>query len=85
MDWVTLGDITKPQPILLNFDFRKDVTELRWRGLVGERYHVQWSETLQSNSWRDVSGGDVVAKEPYILQRVPLMPLARVYYRIVGR
>ena len=85
LDWVALGDITKPQPILLNFDVRKDLTELRWRGLVGERYHVQWSETLAQNSWRDVPGIDVVAKEPYVIQRVPLMPFSKAYYRIVGR
>ncbi|MBI1839531.1 MAG: hypothetical protein HYR88_01605, partial [Verrucomicrobia bacterium] len=40
IDWVSLGAVTKPQPILLKFDVKKDRTELLWRALTGESYHV---------------------------------------------
>lgn len=82
LDWVTLGPVVLPEPIILEVRPSADFTLIRWRGLLGQRYRVQWAADLRAPLWSDVPG-DVLASEPN-LSKLHSIPSGtdRRYYRV---
>ena len=63
-DFVALGDIVKPAPIITRTELSDLGVTITWRSLKGETYRVQFSTTLAPNDWIDLVP-DVPAKGPY--------------------
>ena len=63
-DFVALGDILKPAPIITRTELSDLGVTITWRSLKGETYRVQFSTTLAPNDWIDLLP-DVPATGPY--------------------
>ena len=64
-DYVVLGDVVKPAPIIVSTVLSQSTVTITWRALRGETYHVQSSSNCKSGSWSDLSP-DVFATAPYM-------------------
>jgi hypothetical protein len=81
-DWVTLGRIVKPVPIILKSDMTSTNLTITWRALKGETYRVQFTSALNAAPWMDASP-DITASGPFASAVVPRMPEAdRGFYRV---
>ena len=63
-DFVALGDIVKPAPIITRTELSDSGVTITWRSLKGEAYRVQFSTTLEPDDWIDLIP-DVLATGPY--------------------
>jgi len=63
-DFVALGDIVKPAPIITARALSDLGVTITWRSLKGETYRVQFSTTLEPNDWIDLVP-DILATGPY--------------------
>jgi len=63
-DFVTLGDIVKPEPLIVSVSMDQAGVNVVWRSLKGETYRLQYNLILDPNTWLDVPG-DVLASGPY--------------------
>ncbi len=82
LDWVTLGPITVPPPVILSARWDSDQIRVRWRGTVGERYRLQWTGVFAQPDWQDVDGV-VTATDVFVEKIHPGPPAAARYYRVV--
>ena len=83
MDWVTLGSIETPEPLISDVILGSDGSTIRWRGVLGVIYRLQWCDRLDPPDWRDVSG-DVTATD-VLLQKRHLAPtVGNRYYRVIS-
>lgn len=62
-DWVTLGAINKPLPVMISALRGPNGVTVSWRSLAGERYRLQFKNALSDSSWTDIAG-DVQATGP---------------------
>jgi hypothetical protein len=81
-DFVTLGEVVKPAPIILSSQFGPFGATITWRSLKGETYRLQYSYTLELDSWFDVPG-DVLATGPYASKTDPQGQLSECFYRVL--
>ena len=82
LDWVSLGSIEIPEPVILDIVLTPDGSTVSWRGLTGVTYRLQWCDRLENMDWRDVPG-DVTAAEVRLEKR-HLAPIAgNRYYRLI--
>lgn len=84
LDWVTLGESTKPQPILLSFRPEGRLARMTWRSLAGETYQIQWSDTVAPELWHDLVGGKFRADGPFLNATVDLPRSGRRYFRLIS-
>jgi hypothetical protein len=63
-DFVPLGDVVKPEPIIVSSKVSPAGVTITWRSLKGEMYRLQYSYTLEPDDWANVAG-DVSATGPY--------------------
>jgi len=63
-DFVTLGEIVKPEPLIVSVSMDQSGVNVVWRSLKGETYRLQYNLILDPNTWLDVPG-DIVASGPY--------------------
>lgn len=84
LDWVTLGESTKPQPILLSFKPEGRLARMTWRSLAGETYQIQWSDTVAPEQWHDLAGGSLRADGPFLNATVDLPRSGRHYFRLIS-
>jgi hypothetical protein len=63
-DFVTLGAVVKPTPIITSTTLSGTNLTVRWRALQGETYRVQSKTNLAQISWDDVAG-DIPATGPF--------------------
>ncbi len=63
-DWVALGGINKPTPVMTSAEVGQNGVTVWWRALAGERYRLQYKSSLASAQWTDVPG-DVLAAGPF--------------------
>jgi hypothetical protein len=83
MDWVTLGSVEVPQPVIVEVSPSPEGSLVRWRGLPGAVYRLQWCDQLETVDWRDVAE-DVIA-EDVLLEKRHLAPIVgNRYYRVVS-
>jgi hypothetical protein len=61
---VTLGDIVKPEPLILSVSMDQAGVNVVWRSLKGETYRLQYNLILDPDTWLDVPG-DIFASGPY--------------------
>ena len=83
-DWVTLGPVVKPMPIILPTRLTATKTTLVWRALKGLAYGVQVKTHLDASAWTDVPG-DVTAAGPYASKDLPACVEPQCFYRVVVR
>ncbi|HMC28470.1 MAG TPA: hypothetical protein VKM56_11820 [Verrucomicrobiae bacterium] len=63
-DFVALGDIVKPAPIITRTELSDSGVTITWRSLKGEAYRVQFSTMLEPDDWIDLVP-DILATGPY--------------------
>jgi hypothetical protein len=80
-DWVTLGAIVKPMPIITRFTANATAIGITWRALQGETYRIQYALTLETNSWADVSA-DIVAGEKWVTRSLARPSGGQGFYRV---
>jgi hypothetical protein len=83
-DWVTLGPIVKPAPIILSTRRNASTLTLTWRALKGEVYAVQSAIDLAAAAWSDLPG-DVTAGGPYASKEFAPPVAPQCFYRVVVR
>ena len=84
LDWIPLGEITKPEPIFRSILVEGNTLRLTWRGLAGEPYRIQFSDILQPAIWKNHPGGPLRATGPIVTSLIPLPASMNRYYRIVN-
>jgi hypothetical protein len=82
LDWVSLGEVVLPEPVVIEARVSAGILELKWRGAVGVRHRVQWREDLRAGDWQDL-GPLILTTSPLNLTPVaPAVGPAR-YFRVV--
>lgn len=81
-DWVALGPVIQPSPVVTVIQYSGNSVALQWRALKGLRYRVQYKSTLSQPNWTDLPG-DVLATGPYA-SKTDSNPLAgQRFYQVV--
>lgn len=62
-DWVKLGQVVKPSPMIQKISISNNSLTLLWRALKNEVYRVQFKTSLPGADWTDIPG-DVTATGP---------------------
>jgi len=81
-DWVALGAVVKPAPVILAIQRDGIDVTLTWRALKGESYQVQTTIDLGQAAWQDLPG-DVKATGPYASEVASRNPDRQRFYRVV--
>ena len=82
LDWVKIGPVVLPEPLLLEVIPSQASTTVRWRGAVGQRYRLQWTADISQPIWSDIPG-DVVSVQPVVSKQHWVSPaVGRRYYRV---
>jgi hypothetical protein len=81
-DWVQLGSIVKPAPIIVRSALFLNGISITWRSLKGEQYRLQYSFSLDEGSWSDVPG-DVLAAGPYASKDDDQPFASQCFYRVI--
>lgn len=82
-DWVELGNVTKPVPIITACEILSSTVRLKWRSLSNEVYSVQVSADKQLELWTNAPG-DVVAQGPFAQKELP-RTAASGFYRVIAQ
>ncbi|MCX8156831.1 MAG: hypothetical protein N3J91_10360 [Verrucomicrobiae bacterium] len=82
-DWVALGQITRPAPLLRFIAVEGEHVRLRWRGQAGIAYRIQASTALNGSHWTDLTG-DLIAPSPWQEWVHTNAAGAQRFYRIVA-
>jgi hypothetical protein len=81
-DFVALGNIVKPSPIIVSTVLAPGGVTITWRALRGETYRVQTSSNCSSGDWSDLLP-DVLATGPY-MSKVDSRPRSsQAFYRVM--
>jgi hypothetical protein len=81
-DFVALGDVVKPAPLILSTVLADSDVTITWRSLRGETYRVQYSLTLDFDSWVDLDA-NIVATGPYSSQSDEQPSSDQCFYRVI--
>ncbi len=82
-DWVNLGTVEIPAPIITSVCTTGTGVNLTWRALKGITYRVQSASDLKLSDWTDVPG-DVLASGPFASKQVS-PGLVRQFLRLQAR
>ncbi len=81
-DWVPMGRIVKPVPIIVESAMTSTNLTITWRALKGETYRVQFTSAMNDAPWIDASP-DIAAAGPYASAVMPRMPQEKQgFYRV---
>jgi hypothetical protein len=81
-DWVTLGPVVKPMPVITSAVVSNNLFTVTWRALKGETYRLQVQTNLSASGWTDISG-DVPAAGPFASATVTPPPGSQSFYRVL--
>jgi hypothetical protein len=81
-DFIALGNIVKPAPIILSTRLSPAGVTILWRSLKGETYRLQYNFTLDPATWYDVVG-DVLATGPYSAKTDDQPFIEQCFYRVL--
>jgi hypothetical protein len=80
-DWVTLGPVVPPMPIVTSIQADTTNLTLTWRALKGLTYRIQTKQRLEDSLWTDATG-DVAAGEPFVSANVLRPAVGQAFYRV---
>src|SRR5213592_2227212 len=72
-DWVTLGSVTAPRPVLRAALLVDRTLTLVWCSVAGTTYRVQYKSDLNQQHWMDLDG-DVLASAAMASKTFPIGP-----------
>ncbi|HTD68455.1 MAG TPA: hypothetical protein VK846_18175, partial [Candidatus Limnocylindria bacterium] len=81
-DWVTLGPIVTPQPVIKCVQRLGETCLLTWYSVAGQNYRVQWKSALSETAWNDVPG-DVSATDALSSKSLSMTASAQRFFRVV--
>jgi hypothetical protein len=81
-DWVTLGLVVTPRPVIKSIQHADGNCVLTWYSVAGVTYRVQSKLTVDDASWVDVPG-DVVASDALASKTLPIGVPSQRFFRIV--
>jgi hypothetical protein len=81
-DWVELGEVVEPQPLLSGLRVIGNQILLRWCAVVGRRYRLQFKNSLNEPLWTDLPG-DVLAENPIASKTDLLITDGQRFYQVV--
>jgi hypothetical protein len=82
-DWVALGEVTRPAPLLSRISLEGAHVRLQWRGQAGVAYRVQVKSNLNDAAWSDLTG-DLTAPGPWLEWTHTNAAGGQRFYRIVA-
>jgi hypothetical protein len=80
-DWVALGAIVDPIPVITAVQANGTNVSLTWRALKGLAYQVQTNSGLGGTQWSD-SGDPFLAGGPFVTAIVPAPSPGAAFYRV---
>lgn len=80
-DWVALGEVAPPAPVILSLAVGDPTVELTWRSLPGERYVVERRGALAEARWEE-AGPAVAAEASRTTVTVGRVAGAQMFYRL---
>ena len=81
-DWIELGEVRLPQPLIRSVAFEGDRVRLSWCALVGRRYRVQFKTDLSELMWTDLAG-DVLAENAIASKTDSLPATGQRFYQVM--
>jgi hypothetical protein len=81
-DVITLGAVVTPRPYIISVVRSGANYSITWRAIPGRMYRLQYTTTLTSPTWTNVSG-DVTASSPLASKSVSFGGDTQRFYRIV--
>jgi hypothetical protein len=81
-DWITLGPVVKPSPIIKSFGLTGPNCALQWYSMSGTNYRVQWKAALPDALWNDVPG-DVTATDALAGKLIPMAGVTQRFFRVI--
>jgi hypothetical protein len=81
-DWVTLGTVVKPIPIITSTAVSNAHINVTWRALERETYRVQFKQALTNPDWTDVTS-EMMATGPFVSAEIARTVESMGFYRVV--
>jgi hypothetical protein len=81
-DFVALGNVVKPSPIIVSTVISPGAVTITWRALRGETYRVESSINCSSGSWSSFAP-DVLATAPYMSMADTRPRSTQLFYRVM--
>src|SRR6185436_3841472 len=81
-DVITLGAVVTPRPYIISVAPSGANYSITWRAIPGRTYRLQYTTTLTSPTWTNVSG-DVTASSPLASKSVSFSADTQRFYRVV--
>ncbi len=81
-DWVTLGPVVVPPPVIQTIIPDGDDLLLTWKAIIGHTYKVQYKMDMSAPNWLDVNG-TVTATDTFASARLALEHAGQRFYRVV--
>ena len=82
LDWVSMGEVVLPEPVILGVDPEGSLLRIRWRGATGGRYRLQTTDDPASAAWSDLPG-DITTRFPINTSRVAAGDQPHRFFRIM--
>jgi hypothetical protein len=81
-DWVTLGQVVTPRPVIKSFERLGNSCAVQWYSLSGTTYRLQWKAALPDALWNDVTG-DVTATDALAGKMIPMSGVTQRFFRVI--